>query len=403
MRQGLRAITSGLGTAIVVSGLSVACQGPKAVVATETAPRTAWGEPDLQGIWNAGTLTPLERPAKFAGKAVMTEEEAAELLKAQNYGKEEDQPRTKNDETDVAGAYNHSVFGDAKPARFTRNRTSLIVDPSDGKIPPATPEAQKRMSAMREYRDALLQGTSVGRHGPPSPRRAQLPPFYNEGQINRADGPEDRSATERCLGQSLPQFGGYRRIAQSTGDVAIFYDLFQGHGGERVIPVTTAPHLPENVRQWWGDPRGHWEGNTLVVDTTNFSPKSYFMESRENLHLVERFTRLDATTLEYTVTIEDPTVWTRPWTVKTELTKEDDQPNRLYYEPRCHEGNFGLIGILAGGRAAEKAFAEGKGPNPAKTNTTSARNCHQKEENKGVLAFVKQVCLESEDPNPQFR
>jgi hypothetical protein len=201
----------------------------------------------------------------------------------------------------------------------------------------------------------------------------------------------------------LPQFGGFRRIVQSPAAVAIFYDLFQAHGGERMIPVTTAPHLPQNVRQWWGDAKGRWDGATLVVDTTNFSPKSFFMESRENLHLVERFVRLDPSTLEYTVTIEDPTVWTRPWTVKAELTKEADQLNQVYYEPRCHEGNFGMIGILAGGRAADRMFAEGRGPNPAMANTTSARNCHQSEENKGVVAFVKQVCTEEEDPTPQFR
>jgi hypothetical protein len=126
-----------------------------------------------------------------------------------------------------------------------------------------------------------------------------------------------------------------------------------------------SPHLPSHIRQWWGDSRGHWEANTLVVDVTNFSPKTEFQGSRENLHLVERWTRLDAETLEYAVTIEDPTTWTRPWTVKEELKKQSDKDNRVYREPRCHEGNYGLIGLLVGGRVAETAYAEGRGPDPA--------------------------------------
>ena len=163
----------------------------------------------------------------------------------------------------------------------------------------------------------------------------------------------------------LPDFGGFRRIVQSPGAVSIFYDTGQGQGWQRVIPVTSSPHLPRHVRQWWGDSRGRWEGNTLVVDVTNFSAKTDFQGSRENLHLVERWTRLDANTIEYAVTMEDPTTWTKPWTVKQELTRQNEQANRIYYEPRCHEGNYGMPGLLAGGRAAEKAFAEGRGPNPA--------------------------------------
>jgi len=133
----------------------------------------------------------------------------------------------------------------------------------------------------------------------------------------------------------------------------------------RQIPITTALHLPANLRQWWGDSRGRWEGNTLVVDVTNFSPKSDFQGAHENLHLVERWTRLDADTIEYVVTIDDPTTWTRPWTVKQEFKKQSDAANRIYYEPRCHEGNFGLPALLRGARVAEQAFAEGRGPDPA--------------------------------------
>jgi hypothetical protein len=125
------------------------------------------------------------------------------------------------------------------------------------------------------------------------------------------------------------------------------------------------PHLPPNIRQWFGDSRGHWEGNSLVIDVTNFSPKTDFMGARENLHLIERWTRTSANTLEYVVTIEDPTVWVRPWTVVQEFTRQSDQDNRIYYEPRCIEGNYGLPGLMHGQRTQENAFADRKGPDPA--------------------------------------
>jgi len=184
-------------------------------------------------------------------------------------------------------------------------------------------------------------------------------------RINRSDGPEDRGRDERCLGGSLPDFGGYRRIVQSRTAVAIYYDLFQGQSYQRVIPITTAPHVPSQMRQWRGDSRARWEGDTLVVDVTNFTPKTEYRGSRENLHLVERWTRVNANTLEYVVTIADPTTWTRPWTVKQEMTRQDERQNRIYYEPRCHEGNYGMVGMLSDSRAEEHAFAEGRGPDPA--------------------------------------
>ena len=163
----------------------------------------------------------------------------------------------------------------------------------------------------------------------------------------------------------LPDFTGFRRIVQSQGTVSIFYDVGQGQGWQRIIPINGSSHLPSYVRQRFGDSRGHWEGETLVVDVTNFSPKSDFMGSRDNRHLVERWTRTGPSTLEYAVTIEDPSTWTKPWTVKQEYSRQNDQANRIYYEPRCHDGNFGLPGLLAGGRATDKAFAAGRGPNPA--------------------------------------
>ena len=167
----------------------------------------------------------------------------------------------------------------------------------------------------------------------------------------------------------LPDFGGaagfFLQIVQSPRTVSIFYDTGQGQGWQRIIPVADRPHRPSHVRQWWGNSRGRWEGNTLVVDVTNFSPKTDFQGSGENLHLIERWTRVDAKTLEYVVTMEDPTTWMRPWTVKQDLSKQSDQANRIYKEPRCHEGNYGMVGLLAGARAGEKAFAEGRGPHPA--------------------------------------
>jgi len=167
------------------------------------------------------------------------------------------------------------------------------------------------------------------------------------------------------MNAALPDFGGFRRIVQSRGQVSIFYDVGQGQGWQRVVPISTAPHLPANVRLWWGDSRGRWDGKTLVVDVTNFSPKSDFQGAHGNLHLVERWTRLDADTIEYVVTIDDPTRWTRSWTVRQELKKQSDAANRMYYEPRCHEGNYALAALLRGARVAEQAFAEGRGPDPA--------------------------------------
>jgi len=244
-----------------------------------------------------------------------------------------------------------------------------------------TPELQKRLEAERAYRLALLQATATcknqdpacrgGKYGPPSPRRAEAPPYYpatgaaGGGSISRADGPEDRGLSERCMAAVLPDFSGFRRIVQSPGSVSIFYDVGQGQGWQRNIPVDGSPHLPSQIRQRFGDSRGRWEGETLVVDVANFTPVADFMGSRENLHLVERWTRTGPNTVEYVVTIDDATTWTKSWTVKQEYAKQNEQANRIYYEPRCHEGNYGLATVLAGGRVIDKAFAEGRGPDPA--------------------------------------
>jgi hypothetical protein len=362
--------------------VTVAQESPKASGTPRAlAPvlRTLWGEPDLQGIWTDEFDTPLQRPAEYANQELFSEAQRQQLDKqrAELFGSDPRQQRGTT--TDVGGAYNTAFL----TVKHAGARTSLIVDPPNGRIPPLTPEAQKAAAADREYRLALLQSTDAcknkepicagGKYDPmPSPRFGEPPPRYHTGnfdRLNRGDGPEDDPLADRCLHSGLPDFGSlfggsYRRIVQTPGGISMFYDLNQGQGWQRNIVMNGSPHLPANIRQWFGDSRGHWEGNALVIDVTNFSPKTDFFGSRENMHLVERWTRTGPKTLEYEVTIEDPTVWTRPWTVKQEFTKQSDEENRIYYEPRCIEGNFGLPGLLHGRRMEERAFAEGGGPDP---------------------------------------
>jgi hypothetical protein len=356
-----------------------------AVVAVVSIPRTSaqtpalqtqWGEPDLQGIWTAAHDTPLQRSPKYANQEFFTEEQRAELDRTRAAMLRRDIRVERGTELDVAGAYN-ALFTSQKR---TGARTSLIVDPPNGRLPPLTPEAQKIAAAEREFRLALLQSTETcrnksvacngGKYDPtPSPRFAELPPRYNTARMNRHDGPEDHSLPDRCLTLGLPEFGAatgsFRRIVQTPGGISIFYDVGQGQGWQRNIVMDGRPHLPASIRQWYGDSRGWWEANTLVIDVTNFSPKTDYQGARENLHLVERWTRTGPTSLEYVVTIEDSTVWTRPWTARQDFTRLSDEENRLYYEPRCVEGNYGLPGLLRGARAEELAFAEGRGPHPA--------------------------------------
>ena len=258
----------------------------------------------------------------------------------------------------MGGAYDATIFLTHK---HVGRRTSLIIDPPDGQRPAFAPEAQQRRDEMHEYNLALLQATDAckaGRpgcppYGPPSPRRDEAPPHYLTTEVNRSYHPEDRSLSERCMGARLPDFGNitgfFLQIVQSPAAVSIFYDTGQGQGWQRVIPVTDRPHLPSAVRQWHGDSRARWEGDTLVVDVTNFTPKTDFHGARENLHLVERWTRLDAETIEYVATTEDPTTWVGPWTATFELSLQSNEANRIYKEPRCHEGNYGLPALLAGG------------------------------------------------------
>ena len=357
-----------IGAVVAVLGTQTSAQGPL---------KTAWGEPDLQGIWTVEYDTPFQRSPRFANQEFFTEEQRAEFdrLRSQNRGRDERAAR--GSETDVAGAYNDE-FGAMKR---TGKRTSAIIDPPNGRIPPITPEAQKIAAADRELRLALMQATQTckqglpgcagGKYDPtPTSRRNELPARYNTARMNRHDGPEDGALADRCLTIGLPEFGAgngggsFRRIVQTPGGISMYYDVGQGQGWQRNIVMDGSPHLPSHIRQWFGDSRGRWEGNTLVIDVTNFTPKADYRGSRENLHLVERWTRTGANTLEYQATIEDPNVWTRSWTVKQEFIKQNDQQNRIYYEPRCIEGNIGFPTVMRNARLEDDDFAKGKGRDP---------------------------------------
>ncbi|PYT17451.1 MAG: hypothetical protein DMG59_07330 [Acidobacteria bacterium] len=318
--------------AVLIAGLLLA-PGPLGGQAAKawTAPRTRDGHPDLQGIWTNNTLTPLERPAEFRSKPNVTEAEAAQYEK--RVVEQRDRDRRDGDaDTDVARAYNELFFDQgAKLARIHGTiRTSMVTDPPDGRIPPLTAEAQKRQQAFREY-----------------------------ARLHPADRAQDRSLAERCLfwGTAGPPMlpGPYNntyQVYQTQSYVMILVEMIHD---ARIIPLDGRPHVPPSVRQWMGDSRGRWEGEVLVVDTTNFSDKTRFRGSDENLHVTERFRRISENTILYQFTIDDPTAFTRPWTAELPLTATAGP----IYEYACHEGNYALSSILAGARAEEKK-AEGK-------------------------------------------
>ena len=297
--------------------------------AAKTAPhlRTPDGQPDLQGLWSFATITPLERPDELAGKEFFTEKEAVDyetgVLKRNNMDR-----RDGGAEADVTRAYNDFWWDRGTRVVKTR-RTSLVIDPPDGRLPPLTAEGRKR------------QADRIAR---------------NRG--HEFDGPENRPLPERCLnlqGSGPPilptAYNNNTRIVQAPGYVTILVEM--GHE-VRVIPLDGRPHLPQDVRQWQGDSRGHWEGDTLVVETTNFTDKTAFRGSSENMRLTERFTRLDPETLLYQFTVDDPSTFTKPWTAEIPVTRT---PGPLF-EYACHEGNYGMAGALAGAREEEKKAAE---------------------------------------------
>lgn len=313
--------------AVCVTLLSAAAQ-TKPPQKHWTAPRTPDGHPDLQGIWTNATVTPLERPANLAGKPFFTEAEAAQYAKQTVDRNNVDNRAHLAPEADVGLAYNNAWY-DRGTKVVKTHRTSLIIDPADGKIPALTPEARDRMQTESAER-----------------------------RMHPADGPEDRALTERCLvwptagPPMMPSFyNNNYQIVQNAGHVAIMTEMIHD---VRMIPTDGSPHLPQNIRQWLGDPRGHWEGDSLVVDTTNFTDKTNFHGSDKNLHLIERFTPVDADTLLYEFTVDDPTAFTKPFTVQIPMTRSEGP----IFEYACHEGNYAMADMLRGARAEEKKAAE---------------------------------------------
>jgi hypothetical protein len=286
-------------------------------------------QPNLEGVWSNASIIALERPAELAGKQTFTPEELR-AYEAKVFARS---TRDKAPAAGGVGTYN-DFWWDADSKRAPNFHTSLIVDPPDGKVPALTPRAQQKAQADRAHAREHL-----------------------------ADGPEDRSLMERCLlfattgPPMLPsfynnsQFGPLTTnylIVQTPEYIAIYVEL---NHDVRIIPLDGRPHLPANVSQWLGDSRGRWEGNTLVVDTRNFTGKTNFRGADENLHLIERFTKTGADTLRYEFTVDDPTAFTRPWRAEVPMIRS----NGPLYEHACHEGNYGLAGILGGARAEERS------------------------------------------------
>ena len=344
-----RSIARLLGAVAVViavaslSGRTIAGQAPAGGAKTHppaakayVPPRTPDGHPDLQGVWANNDATPLERPKELQGRTLLTDAEVAVLKKraAELFNGETDaafgdsvylavlKEAKDFQSTDTTGNYNHFWIVD----REFDNRTALITDPPDGRLPELTPQAKQMRAADAEYR-----------------------------RLHPADGPEDLPLQHRCVTFGVPRLGAgynsYFQIFQARDHVAIGQEMIHD---VRLIPLDGRPHVDSSVRQWHGDPRGHWEGDTLVVDTTNFSAKSRFQGfSGENLRVVERYTRIGPKTIQWDVTVTNPSVWTKPWTA-TVLLRSSPDP---IYEMACHEGNDGLVGALSGQRVLEKAAA----------------------------------------------
>jgi hypothetical protein len=297
-----------------------------------TVPRTPWGEPDLQGTYSNRTITPFERPANVGLREFFTPEEVAALEKrAQDQSG--DESRNRGTRADVERAYND--FWWDRGTKVTTLRTSMVVDPPDGRVPPQTEEARKR--AGDEGKRPVFRGAGASGRG--------------------TDSWLDRSTFERCITRGMPAamsptaYNNNYRLTQSPGYVAIEIEML---GGTRVIPTDGRTHISQAIRQWMGNSVGHWEGDTLVVETTNFSDKVLYRGAAENLHLVERFTRVGPNEIDYRVTITDSTTFTRPWTLAIPYVVTGEQ----LFEYACHEGNYGMEGILSGAREEERTAAE---------------------------------------------
>ena len=328
---------------VIVAAVSPSAQSPHSAAHAWTTPRTPDGHPDLQGTWTTHTFTPLVRPARYAGQEFLTKQEAAELaslltqdevdpLAAGIFGASDEERRKRIVQNDPTH-YDNALWlatPDLKP--LSSNRTSLIYDPPDGTIPPVTPAARERAAARRaaagfdSYENRPFQERCImwTHEGPP-----MLPPPYND----------------------------VLQIIQTPGYVGVMRELATA---PRLIPTDGRSHVSETIRQWAGDSRGHWEGDTLVVDTTNFTHKTAFQGSSSALHVVERFTRVSADRIRYQFTVDDPDTWTRPWSAEIPMVATNGQ----MFEYACHEGNYGMPDILRGARFAEKEAAQAAARDP---------------------------------------
>jgi hypothetical protein len=313
---------------------------PQLAASNWSVPRLPDGKPDLQGIWTNKTVTPFERPADLADKEFFTREEA-EAYVSRTLQRTNRDNRTE-DVNDVLSAYN-AFWWDSGTSLLPGLRTSIVVDPPNGRIPPLTSARSAELLAQRDAVRARCEqqpGCAVANSGAPAP----------------ADEPQALDLMTRCIsfGTVVPMlpsaYNNNYQIVQSPGTVAINTEMVHQ---VRRIPTDGKPHLPSNVRQWFGDPRGRWEGDTLVVESTNFKGEFFgrMAAADENLKVIETFTRVAPDVLLYRFTVEDPTAWTAPWTGEIPLTRIDD----LLYEYACHEGNRGMENIL---RAARKEIRE---------------------------------------------
>jgi hypothetical protein len=341
---GVLAVAAGLAAGAIAVGAQARSQAPAsrstAAARTAAVARTPDGHPDFQGVWANNTVTPLQRPKQWENKKTLTDAEIANLQKFAARITENDGDAQFGDGFILAvlnqiekptsydpGTGNYNQFWVVERDWHDR-RTSLIVDPPDGKLPPMTPEGQKRRAAEVEHRRA-----------------------------HAFEDPEAFPLGERCVNFGIPRvtagYNSYIQIVQSPGYIMIMSEM--AHDA-RVIPLDSRPHLDSRIRPWNGDSRAHWEGDTLVIDTTNFSPKSEFMGSHDTLHLTERLTRVGPEILNYEFTVNDPTMWTAPWTAMIPLKHK----NEAIYEYACHEGNEAIPNMLRGHRYEERQLAGSK-------------------------------------------
>jgi hypothetical protein len=326
------AFLGSLALAAVPMAAQAPAAAPKSPAKAYTPARTAWGDPDLQGTYTNKDESgiPFERPTQFDGKASsdVDDKELAELIADRAKAAADRAPGIGGAETGAGPTHWYENYN-AK-----NSRAWMIVDPPDGKIPPQSDEGAKRAAAAAARRRG--NGFDVG-------------PF---------DGPEDLSLYDRCITRGVPGsmmpaiYGNSYEIVQSPGWVAIRYEMVHE---ARLIPLDGRPHLKNDIPQYMGDARGHFEGSTLVVETTNFKANSTYRGASDHLKLVERFTPIGSKAVQWSVTLDDPHTWTRPWTFAMNLTKDSSQP---IFEYGCHEGNYGLRDILSAERAAEAAAAK---------------------------------------------